>query len=77
MRMGQIKIYEVKERLNPLKETLSDVIHSCMVEAFKFPSDKKFHPFFPLEKEDFYFVSGRTEAYTIIEVEPKKLKNSL
>lgn len=66
--MGQIKVYGVKERLNPIKETLSNVIHSCMVEALQFPSDKKFHRFFPMDKEDFYFASGRTEAYTIIEV---------
>lgn len=68
MRVGQIKIYGVKERLNPIKETLSNVIHSCMVEALQFPSDKKFHRFFPIEKKDFYFASGRTEAYTVIEV---------
>ncbi len=68
MRMGQIKIYGVKDRLNPIKETLSNVIHSCMVEALGFPSDKKFHRFFPMEKEDFYFAGGRTEAYTVIEV---------
>ncbi|WP_088102839.1 tautomerase family protein [Halalkalibacter urbisdiaboli] len=66
--MGQIKIYGVKDRLNPIKETLSNVIHSCMVEALGFPSDKKFHRFFPMEKEDFYFAGGRTEAYTVIEV---------
>ncbi len=68
MRMGQIKIYGVKDRLNPIKETLSNVIHSCMVEALEFPSDKKFHRFFPMDKENFYFASGRTEAYTVIEI---------
>ncbi|MFS0638904.1 tautomerase family protein [Mesobacillus foraminis] len=66
--MGQIKIYGVKDRLNPVKETLSDVIHSCMVEALGFPEDKRFHRFFPMEKEDFYYASGRTVSYTIIEV---------
>ncbi|MDQ0229166.1 tautomerase family protein [Metabacillus malikii] len=66
--MGQIKIYGVKDRLNPMKETLSAVIHSCMVDALQFPTDKKFQRFFPLEKEDFYFPSGRTEAYTVIEI---------
>ncbi len=68
MRMGQIKIFGVKDRLNPIKETLSNVIHSCMVEALEFPSDKKFHRFFPMDKEDFYFASGRTESYTVIEI---------
>jgi phenylpyruvate tautomerase PptA (4-oxalocrotonate tautomerase family) len=68
MRMGQIKIFGVKDRLNPIKETLSNVIHSCMVEALEFPTDKKFHRFFPMDKEDFYFASGRTESYTVIEI---------
>ncbi|WP_416150025.1 tautomerase family protein [Salipaludibacillus sp. HK11] len=66
--MGQIKIYGVKDSLNPIKETLSNVIHSCMVEALEFPLEKKFHRFFPMDKENFYFASGRTEAYTIIEI---------
>lgn len=66
--MGQIKIYGVKDSLNPIKKTLSNVIHSCMVAALDLPPDKRFHRFFPLEKEDFYFASGRTEAYTVIEI---------
>lgn len=68
MRMGQIRIYGVKDSLNPIKKKLSNVIRSCMVEALDFPSDKRFHRFFPLDKEDFYFASGRTESYTVIEV---------
>ncbi|MGM7723632.1 tautomerase family protein [Metabacillus sp. Hm71] len=66
--MGQLKIYGVKDRLNPIKGTLSKVIHSCMVDALEFPRNKKFHRFFPMDKEDFYFGNGRTDAYTIIEI---------
>jgi len=66
--VGQIKIFGTRERLNPIKEALSDIIHSCMVEVLEFPSNKKFHRFFPMEKEDFYFPDERTEAYTIIEI---------
>ncbi|MCR2821300.1 tautomerase family protein [Lederbergia panacisoli] len=66
--MGQIKIFGIKERLNPVKETLSKVIHECMMDALEYPSDKKFHRFFPMDKSDFYFPNGRTEAYTIIEI---------
>ncbi len=68
MRMAQIKIYGVKEKLNLIKGTLSNVIHSCMMEALEIPPNKKFHRFFPMDKEDFYFASGRTEAYTVIEI---------
>lgn len=66
--MGQIKIYGIKERLTPIKETLSDVIHSCLIDAFEYPHNKKFHRFFPMEQENLYFESNRTMAYTIIEI---------
>lgn len=66
--MAQIKIYGVRERLNPVKEQLSDVIHACVVEAFELPMDKKFHRFFPMNREDFYFPEGRTDRYTVIEI---------
>ncbi|MDO9105923.1 MAG: tautomerase family protein [Methylovulum sp.] len=66
--MAQIKIYGIKDHLNPIKQALSEVIHACVVEALQFPPDKRAHRFFPLEKEDMYYPSGRTDAYTIIEI---------
>ena len=66
--MAQIKIYGVREHLNPIKATLSDVIHSCVVDALAFPQDKRAHRFFPLEAENFYYPAGRTPHYTIIEI---------
>lgn len=66
--MGQIKIYGLRERLNPIKRQLSDVVHGCVVEALAFPEDKRAHRFFPLEREDFFWPAGRTDAYTIIEI---------
>lgn len=68
MRLGQIKVYGMKEVLNPVKDKLSDIIHRCMVEALKLPAEKKFQRFFPMDKEDFYYADGRSEAYTIIEI---------
>lgn len=66
--MAQIKIYGLKEQLNPIKSQLSEVIHSCVVDALSFPKDKRAHRFFPLEVEDFYYPEGRTPHYTIIEI---------
>jgi phenylpyruvate tautomerase PptA (4-oxalocrotonate tautomerase family) len=66
--MAQIKIYGVASQLNPIKAMLSDVIHSCAVDALQYPEDKRAHRFFPLDPTDFYFPAGRTERYTIIEV---------
>ena len=66
--MAQIKIYGLKEKLNPIKQELSNIIHSCVVEAFEYPVEKRFHRFFPLEREDFYFSEERSDAYTVIEI---------
>ncbi|MFL0198596.1 tautomerase family protein [Clostridium sp. WILCCON 0269] len=66
--MSQIKVYGLKDNLNNIKGKLSEVIHSCVVDAFQMPEDKRFHRFFPLDREDFYFQKGRTERYTIIEI---------
>ena len=66
--MSQVKIYGVREHLTPKREILSDVIHSCVMEALGLPEDKRAHRFIPLEKDDFFMPGGRTEAYTIIEL---------
>lgn len=51
-----------------MKSKLSDVIHSCVMDAFMMPLDKRFHRFFPMDTEDFYYAPGRTPRYTIIEI---------
>jgi len=66
--MAQIKIYGIKERLAPVRERLSAVIHECVMEALQFPADKRAHRFFLMEKEDMLYPAGRTDAYTIIEI---------
>jgi hypothetical protein len=66
--VAQIKIYGLKDTMNPIKAALSDVIHGCVVEALQFPVDKRAHRFFPLEREDFYMPVGRTDRYLIIEI---------
>ncbi|HEX2735900.1 MAG TPA: tautomerase family protein [Polyangiaceae bacterium] len=63
-----IKIYGLKERLNPIKAALSDAINDCMVQALEFPADKRAHRFFPMEPEDYYMPAGRSDAYTVIEI---------
>ena len=66
--MAQIKIYGIKDHLNPIKPQLSEAIHDCVVEALQFPRDKRAHRFFPLEKDDMCLPGGRSDAYTIIEI---------
>jgi len=66
--MSQIKIYGVDEHLHPIKARLSDVIHSCVVDALCFPHDKRAHRFFPMNVADFYFPGSSTAKYTIVEI---------
>lgn len=66
--MSQIKIYGIQQQLDPIKARLSDVIHSCVVDALQFPKDKRAHRFFPMQAEDFYFPASASPKYTIIEI---------
>ena len=66
--MAQIKIYGLATHLDPIKSTLSDVLHGCVVEALHYPENKRAHRFFKLNQEDFYYPEGRSEKYTIIEI---------
>ena len=66
--MAQVKIFGHREQLTPIKGELSDIIHSCVIDAFAYPPDKRFHRFFPMEREDFIHPPDRSDHYTIIEV---------
>jgi 5-carboxymethyl-2-hydroxymuconate isomerase len=68
--MSQVKIYGLRSHLDPIKSQLSDVIHSCVVDALQYPIDKRFHRFFLLDPSDYYYPSGsgRTDRYTIVEL---------
>lgn len=65
--MSQIKVYGLRVT-GPHQGADVDVIHSCVVDALSFPEDKRFHRFFGMEPEDFYYPAGQTERYTIVEV---------
>ena len=66
--MSQIKIFGVDKKLIPIREKLSSVIHSCVMDALGMPEDKRSHRFMPMEKENFFMPGGRTDAYTIIDI---------
>lgn len=63
-----IVIYGINEKLNPIKAKMSDVIHGCMQSVLGMPEDKRAHRIVPLEREDFYYPGGRSDAYTVIEI---------
>ena len=66
--MSQIKIFGLRSHLGPIIPQLSDVLHSCVVDALQYPPDKRAHRFFQLEKSEFFYPAGRTDKYTIIEM---------
>ena len=66
--MAQIKIYGLRAHLTTVKGRLSEAIHGAVVEALRYPPDKRAHRFFPLEREDFLPPAGRSDRYTIVEI---------
>lgn len=66
--MAQIKVYGLEAQLTPVREALSNAIHSCVVDALGLPPDKRFHRFFGMDPSDFLYAPGRSERYTIIEI---------
>lgn len=34
--MTQVKIYGMRDYLNPIKQQLSDAIHACLIEALQY-----------------------------------------
>jgi phenylpyruvate tautomerase PptA (4-oxalocrotonate tautomerase family) len=63
-----IRICGIKEKLNPIKAELSNVICQCMVDTLAFPDNKRAHRFIPMEEDDYFYPEGRTKAYTVIEI---------
>ncbi|NVK58133.1 MAG: tautomerase family protein [Alteromonadaceae bacterium] len=63
-----VVIYGIDSQLNPIKRQMSDVIHSCMQSVLGMPEDKRAHRFVPLSVDDFFYPGGRTESYTVIEI---------
>jgi phenylpyruvate tautomerase PptA (4-oxalocrotonate tautomerase family) len=63
-----IVVYGIRDKLDPIKAQLSDVIHSCMMSVLGMPEDKRAHRFVSLDRSDFYYPGGRSDAYTVIEI---------
>lgn len=66
--MPQVKIYGLRENLEPKRFALSYAIHTALTEAIGTPQEKRFQRFIILEPEHFIFPNDRTNNYTIIEI---------
>ena len=65
--MSQIKIFGLRSSLSPVMKAISDVIHSCVVDALHYPVDKRAIGLSRPRWRVFY-PAGRTVRYTIIEI---------
>lgn len=63
-----IVIYGIDNQLNPIKTALSNVIHQTMQSVLGLPEGKRAHRFIPMAKDNFYYPSDRSDAYTVIEI---------
>lgn len=63
-----IVIYGINAQLSPIKVQLSEAIHECMQSVLGLPEDKRAQRFVPLHADDFYYPDGRSNAYTVIEI---------
>ena len=66
--MAQVIVYGLRGHLEEVRAELSDVIHSCLVNALGLPADKRFQRFVMLEPENFIYPSDRTKRYTVLEL---------
>ncbi|NJM62309.1 MAG: tautomerase family protein [Oscillatoriales cyanobacterium RU_3_3] len=66
--MPQTKIYGHREFIQQYRQTISDSIHACTIEALSYPPDKRFQRFISLEDEDFIYPGDRTNQYLVIEI---------
>lgn len=67
--MAQVKVYALASNLGMCKPKLSEVVHSCLVDALALPLEKRFQRFFPLTADDFIFPADRGNRYTILEIQ--------
>lgn len=63
-----IIIYGLKTALQPRKKILMEIIFHCLHLALGIPPKKHAIRFIGLEKEDFYYPEGRSDEFTVIEI---------
>jgi hypothetical protein len=65
--MAQVKIFGVRSHLSPIIRVVSDVVHSCVMDALQYPEEKRAHRVIQMEPEEFFYPAGRGTQYTIVE----------
>jgi phenylpyruvate tautomerase PptA (4-oxalocrotonate tautomerase family) len=66
--VAQVKVFALRATIAAHRSELSEAIHDSVVEAFRYPVEKRFHRFIALEAEDFLYPGDRSEKYTVVEI---------
>lgn len=66
--MPQVKIYAARDTVQMYRSTLSDAIHSALVEALSIPAGKPFQQFVALDPENLIHPPDRSPDYLLIEI---------
>lgn len=63
-----IIVYGLKAPLQPRKKQLMEIIFSCLNLELGIPPKKHALRFIGLEEDDFYYPEGRSQDFTVIEI---------
>ncbi|WP_150468149.1 tautomerase family protein [Francisella sp. SYW-9] len=66
--MSQIKIFGLENNLKEIREQLSEIIHTTIIDVLSFPKDKKFHRFISFDQDNMIFPNDKSPQYIIIEI---------
>lgn len=66
--MPQVKVYAARDTVLTYRVTLSEAIHTALVDALSVPAGKPFQQFIALEPENFIHPPDRSPDYLLIEI---------
>jgi phenylpyruvate tautomerase PptA (4-oxalocrotonate tautomerase family) len=63
-----VKLYALRDSLLSRRQVVSDAVQAALVSALGLPAGKRFHRFFPLEREDAVWPEDRSDDYLLLEI---------
>ena len=66
--MPTAKVYGLRSQVKPIQKALSEAIEDCVVEGLGFPPGRRLQRFILMDEDDFYFGTGRSKRYLVIEM---------
>ena len=67
--MPTARVYGLRSQVKPIQKALSEAIEDCVVEGLGFPPGRRLQRFILMDEDDFYFGTGRSKRYLVIEID--------